>query len=65
MAADFASATVVFVAVSLLRFGDGDVTQLWRLVGVDLRIAALLFGVGWVGALWYLGLYPCVPDGVC
>jgi exopolysaccharide biosynthesis polyprenyl glycosylphosphotransferase len=57
MAADGVSATVVFVAVSLVRFGDSDVTQLWSLIGIDLRIAALLFGVGWVGALWYLGLY--------
>ncbi len=57
MVADGVSATIVFVTVSLVRFGDGDVTQLWRLIGIDLRIAALLFGVGWVGALWYLGLY--------
>lgn len=57
MAADGISATVVFVVVSLVRFGDGDVAQLWRLIGIDVRIAALLFGFGWVGALWYLGLY--------
>jgi exopolysaccharide biosynthesis polyprenyl glycosylphosphotransferase len=57
MAADGVSATVVFVLVSFVRFGDGDVTQLWRLIGIDARVAAVLFGVAWVSALWYLGLY--------
>jgi exopolysaccharide biosynthesis polyprenyl glycosylphosphotransferase len=57
VAADWVSATIVVVLVSLARFGDGDVARLWRLFGIDLWIAALLFGLGWVGALWYLGLY--------
>jgi exopolysaccharide biosynthesis polyprenyl glycosylphosphotransferase len=57
MAADGLSATIVFVIVSLVRFGDGGVTELGRPIGIDLRIAAILFGLGWVGALWYLGLY--------
>jgi exopolysaccharide biosynthesis polyprenyl glycosylphosphotransferase len=57
MAADGVSATGVFVLVSFVRFGDGDVTELWRSMGIDVRIAAVLFGIGWVGALWFLGLY--------
>jgi exopolysaccharide biosynthesis polyprenyl glycosylphosphotransferase len=56
MVADLASAIVVFLAVSLIRFGDGAVTALGPF-GVDPRIAALAFGAGWVVALWSLGLY--------
>ena len=57
MAADAFSATVVFVLVSIFRFGDGAMTEVWGLIGVDVRIAAPAFGLGWVVALWYVGLY--------
>jgi exopolysaccharide biosynthesis polyprenyl glycosylphosphotransferase len=57
MVADAISATSVFVLVSLIRFGDNDVAGIWGLIGIDVRIAALLFGAAWVMALWYMGLY--------
>ena len=55
--ADAISATLVFGFVSLVRFGDGDVSQLWARIGIDIRLAAVLFGLGWVAALWSRGLY--------
>ncbi len=57
MAADAASATIVFLLVSLVRFGDGQWLAIWQGFGVDIRLAAVLFGIGWVVALWYHGLY--------
>jgi exopolysaccharide biosynthesis polyprenyl glycosylphosphotransferase len=55
--ADGVTATIVFAVVSLVRFGDGDVVGLWGRIGIDVRIAAFLFGLCWVVALWSLGLY--------
>ena len=43
--------------MSLVRFGDGDAAELWLQIGIDIRVAAALFGIGWVLALWFLGLY--------
>jgi exopolysaccharide biosynthesis polyprenyl glycosylphosphotransferase len=57
MVADAISATSIFVLVSLIRFRDSDVAEVWGLIGIDVRIAALLFGAVWVAALWYVGLY--------
>ena len=57
MVVDATSAVLVFAIVSLVRFGDGEVTPAWDRIGVDARIAAILFGIGWVAALWYMGLY--------
>ena len=57
MLVDGVSAVLVFLLVSFLRFGDGISANLWQQVGVDIRLAAVLFAVAWVGALWYLGLY--------
>ena len=57
MAADGASATAVFLLVSLVRFGDGQWLAIWQQFGIDIRLAAVLFGVVWVAALWYRGLY--------
>ncbi len=57
MLADGASATIVFLLVSLVRFGDGQWLAIWQGFGVDIRLAAVLFGIGWVVALWYHGLY--------
>ena len=57
MLGDGISAVLVFLGVSFLRFRDGDPTALWREVGIDIRLAALLFALTWVGALWTMGLY--------
>jgi exopolysaccharide biosynthesis polyprenyl glycosylphosphotransferase len=60
MSVDAVSAVLVFLLASVVRFGtDGRVTDLWLQsgIGLDIRLAAALFAVLWVGALWYLGLY--------
>jgi exopolysaccharide biosynthesis polyprenyl glycosylphosphotransferase len=57
MAADGASATVVFLLVSIVRFGDGEWMEIWGRIGLDIRLVAALYGTAWVGALWYQGLY--------
>jgi exopolysaccharide biosynthesis polyprenyl glycosylphosphotransferase len=57
MVADGVSATVVFLLVSLARFGDGQWLGIWQQLGIDIRLAAALFGIAWVASLWYHGLY--------
>jgi exopolysaccharide biosynthesis polyprenyl glycosylphosphotransferase len=57
MLGDGLSAILVFLVVSFLRFRDGDPTALWREVGIDIRLAALLFALTWVVTLWSMGLY--------
>jgi exopolysaccharide biosynthesis polyprenyl glycosylphosphotransferase len=57
MVGDGLSAVLVFLAVSFIRFGEGDPSQLWRDLGIDIRLAALIFALTWVIALWSLGLY--------
>jgi exopolysaccharide biosynthesis polyprenyl glycosylphosphotransferase len=57
MLGDGATAVAVFLAVSALRFGDGDTRALWRAIGIDLWFAAALFAVTWVAVLWASGLY--------
>jgi exopolysaccharide biosynthesis polyprenyl glycosylphosphotransferase len=57
MVADGLTATLVFALVSRVRFGDADMAQLWSGIGIDIRVAAALFGLAWVVALWSLGLY--------
>lgn len=57
MLGDGATAVVVFLAASVLRFGDGDPTALWRSIGIDIRLAALLFAGTWITVLWFSGLY--------
>jgi len=57
MLGDGATAVVVFLAASVLRFGDGDPTALWRSIGIDTRLAALLFAGTWITVLWFSGLY--------
>lgn len=57
MVGDGVSAVVVFLIVSFVRFRDGDPTALWRDLGVDIRLATLLFAVTWVVVLWTRGLY--------
>ena len=57
VAADWASATAVFLLVSRARFGDGEWMGIWLRYGLDIRVVAALFGLAWVAALWYQGLY--------
>ena len=57
MAADGASATALFLLASLARFGDGEWIAFWNRLSIDIRLAAVAFGIAWVAALWYRGLY--------
>ena len=57
MAGDGLSAVLVFLGVSVIRFRDGDSAELWRALGIDVRLAALLFAALWVVVLWSMGLY--------
>ncbi len=57
MLADGITAVLVFLVVSLVRFGDGEAAEIWERLGIDIRLAAALFGVAWVSALWSMGLY--------
>jgi exopolysaccharide biosynthesis polyprenyl glycosylphosphotransferase len=58
MLGDGISAILVFLAVSVLRFRDGDAAvTLWATLGIDIRAAAVLFAVTWVAVLWISGLY--------
>ncbi len=57
MLGDGVTAILVFLGVSVLRFRDGDVAVLWRAIGVDIRLAALIFAATWVAVLWVSGLY--------
>ena len=57
VAADGASATAVFLLASIVRFGDGEWMAIWQRLGLDIRAVGILFGLAWVAALWYRGLY--------
>ncbi|MBF6558006.1 MAG: sugar transferase [Acidimicrobiales bacterium] len=57
MLVDAGTSMLVFLLVSLIRYGDGDSADAWRRLGIDIRLAAALFGVVWVVALWSGGLY--------
>ncbi len=57
MIVDGISAVLVFLAVSVLRFSDGNAGELWSALGLDIRIAALVFALTWVTVLWTSGLY--------
>jgi exopolysaccharide biosynthesis polyprenyl glycosylphosphotransferase len=57
MLGDGITAILVFLGASVLRFRDGDVHQLWSAIGIDLRVAAVIFAVTWVTVLWMSGLY--------
>ena len=57
MVGDGITAVLVFLGVSILRFRDGDVTELWSSLGIDIRLAALIFAGTWVAVLWMSGLY--------
>jgi exopolysaccharide biosynthesis polyprenyl glycosylphosphotransferase len=57
MAADGISAIALFVFVSIVRFGGDSWQDYWSGVGIDGRVIALLYAVGWVVVLWLFGLY--------
>jgi exopolysaccharide biosynthesis polyprenyl glycosylphosphotransferase len=57
MAVDGVTAVAVFLLVSVARFGDGEWMQIWQRLGLDIRVVAALFGITWVVALWYRGMY--------
>jgi exopolysaccharide biosynthesis polyprenyl glycosylphosphotransferase len=54
--ADGLMAFIVFLAISAIRFREGDPSAKWS-VGVDVPVAALIFAFGWVAILWLTGLY--------
>ena len=56
MAADAVSAFALFVVTSMLRFGDGWLSE-WRSAGIDALFAAAVYATSWVTLLWILGLY--------
>lgn len=57
MLGDGATAALVFLLVSFVRFGNTGWTGIWSRIGIDIRLAAIAFGIGWVAVLWYHGLY--------
>ena len=56
MAGDFAAATLLFVLVSVARYGADWVNE-WARLGLDGRLAALAYGAAWVTLVWLGGLY--------
>ena len=57
MLGDGITAALVFLVISVIRFGDEAGTAFVSRTGIDIRLAAIVFGIGWVVALWYQGLY--------
>ena len=54
--ADAASAVILFVALSWIRFGSGW-QDTWRRVGVDPIVLTAIWAITWVSALWIMDLY--------
>ncbi|MDP9468765.1 MAG: sugar transferase [Chloroflexota bacterium] len=57
MLGDGVTAALVFLLMSFVRFGKGPFADVWSGLGIDLRLAAIAWGAGWVAVLWYQGLY--------
>jgi exopolysaccharide biosynthesis polyprenyl glycosylphosphotransferase len=57
MLGDGITAALVFLLISFIRFGNDSWTGIWSGLGIDIRLAAIGFGVIWVVVLWYQGLY--------
>ena len=57
MLGDGLMAALVFLFVSFVRFGNTGWTGIWTRLGIDIRLAAIGFGVIWVVVLWYQGRY--------
>ncbi|MDQ3689155.1 MAG: sugar transferase [Chloroflexota bacterium] len=47
----------VVLTVAVLRYQDGDMSALWRGLGIDIGLAAAVFAIVWVTVLWASGLY--------
>jgi exopolysaccharide biosynthesis polyprenyl glycosylphosphotransferase len=56
MAADFLGAAILFVALSMARYGSGWYAA-WDRLGIDAFVAAILFGLGWTVVVALHGLY--------
>ncbi len=56
MAADGLSAIALFLGLSMSRFGSAWFGS-WITVGIDPRLLALIYGIGWATILWLFGLY--------
>jgi exopolysaccharide biosynthesis polyprenyl glycosylphosphotransferase len=56
MAADFVGAALLFVLISVTRYGPGW-QEAWGRLGGDPWLAAAAFGAGWVVLVWFGGLY--------
>lgn len=57
MVGDGVTAVLVFLLVSFIRSGNSGWTGIWTRIGIDIRMPAVAFGIGWVVALWFFGLY--------
>jgi len=44
MLGDGVATVLVFLLVSLVRFGDGEAGEFWQRLGIDVLLAAALFG---------------------
>jgi exopolysaccharide biosynthesis polyprenyl glycosylphosphotransferase len=55
-AVDFLSAVIVFVGVSIFRFGPAW-QEAWEAAAADPGLLAVLYGAAWVSILWLQGLY--------
>jgi exopolysaccharide biosynthesis polyprenyl glycosylphosphotransferase len=56
MLVDGVTAALLLILVSVFRFGAGF-RDWWSFFGVDVFVAAVAYGAGWVITLWVLGLY--------
>ena len=56
MLADGVTAALLFLGMSILRFGPGF-RDLWASLGIDPFVGAAVYGAAWVATLWVLGLY--------
>jgi exopolysaccharide biosynthesis polyprenyl glycosylphosphotransferase len=57
MLMDGAVAVGVFLGVAVIRFQDGVSWHLWRALGIDSLLAAVIFAAVWVTVLWASGIY--------
>src|SRR4051794_16133161 len=56
VAIDALSAFVLFVGISLIRFGPSWI-EVWDRVGVNWAVLAAIWSMGWVSGLWLMDFY--------
>ena len=56
-AADAFSAMLLFIGLSIVRFGPTMWQDVWATVGIDPYLAAAVYALTWVTVLWLQGLY--------